>query len=184
MRLPANRCPEVVVMSRLLLVAAALALAAFAPAPFASRENDPDRAIARHEKDLQDGAGQSPAALEACKKKLAELLAKRQAELRRRGRTADADALRDRAVLLASVNRDRPLGKTSTAALLRKATAQGKYRRLLRVLYMPGDQAGFGQFKDYGSWAGNSYNGENNLPTGYWVYSWPRWYIWGEVTPP
>jgi hypothetical protein len=171
-------------MSRLLFVPTALAVLAFAPAPFTSRGTDLDRALAQYEKDVQDDTGQNQAALVSRKKKLVDLLEKREADLRKRGKSAEADGLRDRVVLLASVDGGRPLGKTTAAALLKKAAVTGKYRKLLRVLYMPGDQASYGQFTDYGAWSGNAYNGETNLPAGSWVYVYPRWFIWGELGTP
>jgi hypothetical protein len=171
-------------MNRLLLIPAVLALLAFAPAPRpkVKVETDPDRALAQFEKDLHDRANH--AVLKARKKQLVALLEKHEAELRKRGKSALADALRDRLALLAAIDVNRPLGKTTSGELLGKAAAQGKYRKLLRVLHMPADQANYGTFREFGHWNGTAYNGEVNLPSGYWVYVQPRWFIWGEMTTP
>ena len=49
-------------------------------------------------------------------------------------------------------------------------------------MVVPGDQASYGAFNDWGHWSGNAWAGYTNLPTGYWVYDAPNWYIWGQVT--
>jgi hypothetical protein len=172
---------EVLSMSRLLLVMVAFGLLAFAPAPTPRVETDPDKAIAQYETEAPTVAARGQEALADRKKKLVELLQKREAVLRKRGRVDEADAIRDRLTLLDTVDAGRSLERSRAGDVLKKAAAQGKYRKLLRVLYMPGDQAGYGPFRDYGVWNGSAYNGENNLPNGYWVYTYPRWFIWGEL---
>jgi hypothetical protein len=62
-----------------------------------------------------------------------------------------------------------------------KASVNGKYKNLLRIIEAPEDSATHGVFDDYGRWEGTSYRGQNNLPQGYWVYVAPHWYIWGDV---
>ncbi len=57
---------------------------------------------------------------------------------------------------------------------------RSRYRTLLRKIGAPDDQATFGDFYDYGYWAGTSYKGQNELPPGYWVYLAPNWYIFRE----
>ncbi|HEY2250321.1 MAG TPA: von Willebrand factor type A domain-containing protein [Planctomycetaceae bacterium] len=61
-----------------------------------------------------------------------------------------------------------------------KASVNGKYKNLLRIVPAPGDAAALGSFQDYGHWEGTSYLGHDNLPPGYWVYVAPNWYIWGD----
>jgi hypothetical protein len=58
--------------------------------------------------------------------------------------------------------------------------ARSRYRTLLRKIEAPNDQTTFGEFYDYGYWAGTSYLGQNELPPGYWVYLAPNWYIFRE----
>jgi hypothetical protein len=64
------------------------------------------------------------------------------------------------------------------AEALKKATADGKYRNLLAVIHVPADKADYGEFNDYGSYDGTAWAGYEGLPTGYWVYVYPHWYIW------
>jgi hypothetical protein len=54
---------------------------------------------------------------------------------------------------------------------------------LLRVIHLPGDKAGYTEFRDYGSYSGTSYAGYNDLPVGCWVYHYPHWYIWKGPKP-
>ncbi len=58
----------------------------------------------------------------------------------------------------------------------------GKYVGFLRRLYIPQDQRQYGACRDYGRWASNSYKGFSNLPSGYWTYVAPYWYIWADKT--
>ncbi len=60
-----------------------------------------------------------------------------------------------------------------------KASCNGKYFQLLKVIEVPNDQASYGAFNDYGWWYSDTYAGFTNLPGGYWVYVAPKWYIWG-----
>lgn len=59
-----------------------------------------------------------------------------------------------------------------------QASAGGKYTGLLKVLHVPTDKATYGEHKDFGQWAGNAYAGYTDLPPGFWVYAYPKWYIW------
>jgi hypothetical protein len=64
-----------------------------------------------------------------------------------------------------------------------EAHVHGKYRGLLRVLYVPQDLPAFERFHDWGHWNGTDWAGYRNLPAGFWVYVHPHWYIWESVTP-
>ena len=66
--------------------------------------------------------------------------------------------------------------------LMTKASCSGKYQTLLRQIEVPDDQPTYGEFKDFGRWDGHAYKTHQNLPSGYWVYAAPHWYIWGEST--
>jgi hypothetical protein len=68
-------------------------------------------------------------------------------------------------------------------ANLQKASVNGKYMNLLRVINVPQDKAQYGDFSDYGHYTGTSWAGFDNLPVGYWVYVAPDWYIWEKETP-
>lgn len=62
-----------------------------------------------------------------------------------------------------------------------KAGVNGKYRNLLRMIEAASDRSRYGDFHDFGRWQGTSYLGQDNLPQGFWVYVYPRWYIWGDA---
>ncbi|OKH18729.1 hypothetical protein [[Limnothrix rosea] IAM M-220] len=57
------------------------------------------------------------------------------------------------------------------------ASAYGDYGGLLQILYCPQDLPEYGYYHDYGY--GDSRRWCNTFATeGYWVYSYPDWYIW------
>jgi hypothetical protein len=57
---------------------------------------------------------------------------------------------------------------------------KSQYRNLLRQFEVAADRASYGDFYDYGYWAGGSYAGQTDLPAGYWVYLAPNWYIFKD----
>jgi hypothetical protein len=61
---------------------------------------------------------------------------------------------------------------------LKKASVEGKYTKLLAVIHVPNDKTDYGEFSDYGLFEGTEWAGYKGLPTGYWVYVYPHWYIW------
>ena len=63
----------------------------------------------------------------------------------------------------------------------KKASVEGKYSRLLKVIEVPDDKQSYGEFNDYGYSPSQTYAGHANIPAGYWVYVAPNWYIWGET---
>jgi hypothetical protein len=65
---------------------------------------------------------------------------------------------------------------------LAKAQVDGKYRMLLKQIRVPEDAATYGEFHDYGAWSGTSWAGYSDLPEGHWVYVYPCWYIWAELS--
>ncbi len=69
---------------------------------------------------------------------------------------------------------------------VRKASVGGNYCILLKTLEAKEDQKTYGDFHEYGPWSGSSYAGQKDLPAGYWVYLYPKWYIWGarRTAPP
>ena len=65
------------------------------------------------------------------------------------------------------------------------APSHGHYRTLLKKFDVPADESSYGDFYDYGFWAGKDYAEQHDLPSGYWVYVAPTWYIFKEpVTSP
>ena len=76
-----------------------------------------------------------------------------------------------------------PAAELTPAEARRKASLNNKYRRLQKKIEVPGDLQSFGGFYEYGIWEGRAYAGHTGLPSGYWVYVYPSWYIWGEEVP-
>jgi hypothetical protein len=75
------------------------------------------------------------------------------------------------APVLETLRRARPVDRAQVA---------GKYSGLLHRFDVPEDRETYGEFHDYGYWAGGSYRGVTGLPAGYWVYVAPTWFIWRE----
>jgi hypothetical protein len=167
-------------MKRLACVCACvLFTTGFAPVPSKKTEVNPDKAIAQFEKDVKD---KDSDAVAQRKKKLIEHLKKLEAHLIKAGKKDKAEAIRERLLLIDTLGADNRLGKVTVAELLKKA-GNGKYKHLLRVLLLPGDQASYNQFTDFGYWSGTAYGGATDLPLGYWVYVYPRWFIWRDGPP-
>ncbi len=59
-----------------------------------------------------------------------------------------------------------------------KASVDGRYETILKTFLAPSDSDRYGEFLDWGLRTSTTYGMERNLPTGYWVYSYPYWYIW------
>ncbi len=55
--------------------------------------------------------------------------------------------------------------------------ANGKYNTLLQTIHCPSDVSSYGNFRDYGYWAGGSWCGKTGV-AGYWVWVNPNWYVW------
>jgi hypothetical protein len=47
----------------------------------------------------------------------------------------------------------------------------------LRTIAVEDDRQTYGDFYDNGYWSGTEWKGHKNLPSGYWVYMAPQWYI-------
>jgi hypothetical protein len=63
-----------------------------------------------------------------------------------------------------------------------KASVNGKYETILKTFSVPADRDRFGEFYDWGLRTVTTYGKNKNLPTGYWVYAHPYWYIWKTKT--
>lgn len=61
-----------------------------------------------------------------------------------------------------------------------KAHVDGKYVRLLRRFKMPQDRQSYTEFRDYGFYQACDWAGHTGIPAGYWVYSYPYWYVWKD----
>jgi hypothetical protein len=71
--------------------------------------------------------------------------------------------------------------KTSSGTTLAANTtsAHGRYQQLRQVMHCPQDRGSYGQYHDYGYWAGGAWCGQTGQ-AGYWVWSAPDWYIWND----
>jgi hypothetical protein len=65
---------------------------------------------------------------------------------------------------------------------LKKARVEGKYAMLLRQFKVEKDAETYGEFRDYGASSFQTYAGHSDLPKGYWVYVYPYWYIWRDLS--
>jgi hypothetical protein len=95
----------------------------------------------------------------------------------------DRDAAVRQAALDALLVLD-PTNKAVAGHCPPKAHANGKYARLLRKIRVPQDRASYGDYRDYGHSATPEWHGHKGIPTGYWVYVYPDWYIWAEQKKP
>lgn len=93
----------------------------------------------------------------------------------------DDDAVRE-AVITAVVAID-PLHPAIADQVPARSHAEGKYVKLLRRLKAPQDRQSYSDFRDYGYYQACDWNGFTNIPAGYWVYSYPYWYVWREQAP-
>jgi hypothetical protein len=167
-------------MKRLVCVLGCLALFGFAPIPSRRCEIDPDKAIAQLEKAIQC---KEAAIAQARKQKLVESLRLLHAELMKQGRTDRAGAVHDRMLLVQTLQSSHLLGEVKPEDLIARAAVSGKYRHLKRVLLVPGDRTICDRFTDFGFWNGTVYADATDLTPGYWVYVYPRWFLWSEGPP-
>ncbi len=59
-----------------------------------------------------------------------------------------------------------------------KGSANGRYETILDTFSVPADKDRYGDLYDLGYQDRTTYGTNRNLPAGYWVYSYPYWYIW------
>jgi hypothetical protein len=65
---------------------------------------------------------------------------------------------------------------------LKKARVDGKYAMLLYQFKCEKDAAVYKEFADLGMKDTREYAGQTDLPKGHWVYVYPYWYIWRDLT--
>jgi hypothetical protein len=167
-------------MKHLVCVLFCLAVFGFAPLPAPRCEIDPDKAIAQLEKAIQS---KEAAVALARKQKLVEALRRLHAELTKQGRSDRAEAVHDRMLLVPTLQSGHLLGDLKTQELLSRAAVAGKYKHLKRVLLVPNDRSICNQFADFGFWNGTAYADATDLTPGYWVYVYPRWFLWNDGPP-
>lgn len=62
-------------------------------------------------------------------------------------------------------------------------SVNGRYQGLIQAMYCPEAQPDYGFYNQYGYWEGGEYIcGDQYARAGYWVYSFPNWYVWGYDT--
>jgi len=175
-------------MRRLFLLAGCVALLIPLASP-ADEEVDPepapmpDAAIKR----LDDAVNNEKIGrekVEAQRKQLVSRLEKMHASLVKRGKEKEAREMKSRLLLAETLLSGQGLDtKLTIPKLLDKASGNNRYRDLMHVIYLPSDKQGYTEYSDYGYSATPNYGGQNNLNSGYWVYVYPRWYVWKELKP-
>jgi hypothetical protein len=59
-----------------------------------------------------------------------------------------------------------------------KGSVNGKYSTILKTFSVPADSDRYGDLYELGYQDTNTYGANKNIPAGYWVYSYPYWYVW------
>jgi hypothetical protein len=77
---------------------------------------------------------------------------------------------------------DKPRRALPLEEALKKARVDGKYAMLLRQIKVEDDAGTYGDFRDDGVRDMRQYAGYNDLPKGHWVYVYPYWYIWRDLS--
>lgn len=62
-----------------------------------------------------------------------------------------------------------------------QASLNGKYINLLHVIPVPEDKDEWGEFCEWGYWTGTEYGNFTDLKPGFWVYVYPKWYVWEKL---
>ncbi|OVE75853.1 hypothetical protein BVX97_03335 [bacterium E08(2017)] len=65
-----------------------------------------------------------------------------------------------------------------------KASCNGKYTDLLKTITVMHDFTLVGSFNERGYREDDTYHTHRNLPSGYWVYVFPNWYIFENESKP
>jgi hypothetical protein len=167
-------------MNRFAILLLSPLLIAFAPVPIIKPMTAPDREIEQFAADVQQ---RNDGSVFLAKRRLVLRLEELHANLARSGKIAEADRVRERLLLVNSIDVGRPLGGVTPTEIMKRASVDGKYRYLLHVLYAPNDRTPYGEYNDFGHWQGTSYLGNSDLKAGHWIYMHPRWFIWREGPP-
>jgi hypothetical protein len=171
------------VMNHLATLVAASVLLTPVPEP-APLPEDPDEAIQQTEKETVAIEKKAADAVRKKRKRLVDHLKALQEKLNKDGLTEQAAAIRDRLTLLEATWSGAVTDKGITFHSLKSASLNGKYRYLLRVLYVPNDKNLFKEFNDFGTDNCITYAGYKDLPPGFWVYVHPYWYVWRDRMRP
>jgi hypothetical protein len=60
--------------------------------------------------------------------------------------------------------------------------SKGKYENVRKTVYAPNDRRTYGTTYDRG-YRNRSWYGRTAVPAGYWVYSYPYWYVYANTSP-
>jgi hypothetical protein len=83
---------------------------------------------------------------------------------------------------VSAVPLDKDPAKLPLEQALKKARVNGKYQMLLRQFKVDRDKNRYKGFRDLGSREVTEYEGQKDLPKGHWVYVYPYWYIWRDLS--
>jgi len=72
-------------------------------------------------------------------------------------------------------------GSTAVAAG-KDGPSKGKYETVRKTIYAPRDRHTYGNTYDRG-YRNRSWYGRTAVPAGYWVYSYPYWYVYANTSP-
>ncbi len=66
------------------------------------------------------------------------------------------------------------------------AAHQDSAQRIVYEIDAPEDAYRVGLYEDYGYWTPRAETPQSPLPSGYWVYAYPKWYVWSDTvdSPP
>ena len=167
-------------MLRLVVLLVSPLLVGFAPVPPIRSIDDPDQAISQFDRQVCAADSCPQDSLTRRRQQLIVRLEDLQDRLSRSGKADEAADVRDRTVLVGSLDSSNRLGEDKPLSLIRQASVEGKYRHLLHVIPAPADHGVYTGQKDFGFWAGNTYASQENLKPGHWVYVYPRWFIWRD----
>jgi hypothetical protein len=170
-------------MNLFLATAVCAALLPAAPVPIPRPDSlpaDPDKVIEKVEQQVREIQKRAEAAVQARRKKLLERLNALHKAALKKGKADEAAGIRDRIVLVEALWASPVPLAAAPGKALATASANGKYKQLLRAIAVPADRQGYHDFTDFGRWNGREYAGHAHLPEGYWVYSYPFWFIWKD----
>jgi hypothetical protein len=73
------------------------------------------------------------------------------------------------------------IGRSGKLTAPAQASVNGKYVNLLYIIEVPYDRAEYGDSCEWGYWTGAEYSDRTNLKPGFWVWIYPKWYVWEKL---
>lgn len=162
-------------MFRTLILGLVVSCVAFAPIPKVKICKDPDKEIKEL---ITTGVN-----FDARKNKLLRSMALLKDVLQKNGENKQAEAVSERILLVESIDQSRPFSQSiDVEQLMKMGAVNGKYKGLLRVIYVKEPQNSYPPYFDFGKYSGPGTYMGNQVPDGHWVYVMPRWFIWKTNT--